>query len=213
LSTSVKTGRKPRTIDVEPIPDIVVNSSELVKAVEYKQDNAPINYLVQHGKDMSKLVDNSLERNHKLTDMVAELRYSLGKIESENHHLTGMNNLLQMEIDRLKLTIEEYNNYEEEEEEETEQENITTINGISSLIQEVKNIMPMLMNKQEPTTINAAAQDPVLPNEFFGENNSMLLSMLVDWYNVDNSMAETLHKVVNLAKTDINKYNLAKSML
>jgi hypothetical protein len=195
----------------EPLT-IQVNSEELKESVKAKNSDAGIvESLSRIITAKEKTIADKDNQLFKLYDQLGTFRSESAQLKEANLTLTGYNEQLSKKIKELE---EELDNLINEEEEESINAPESLIDN--SMISQIKEIMALF---QGPTTSNINAPN-IIPNptditssEFFGESNRGVLMLLSEWYKLDQELLTVLSNIINLAKTDPEKYNLAKTML
>jgi uncharacterized coiled-coil protein SlyX len=197
----------------EPLT-IQVNSEELKESVKARNSDAGIvESLSRIITAKEKTIADKDTQLFKLYDQLGTCKSESAQLKEANLTLTGYNEQLSKKIKELE---EELDNLINEEEEEGESINAPESLVDNSMISQIKEIMALFQGTTTPS-INAPNIVPnpadITSSEFFGESNRGVLILLSEWYQLDQELLTVLNNIINLAKTDPAKYNLAKSML
>ena len=195
----------------EPLT-IQVNSEELKDSVKAKNSDAGIvESLSRIITAKEKTIADKDNQLFKLYDQLGTFRSESAQLKEANLTLTGYNEQLSKKIKELE---EELDNLINEEEEESINAPESLVDN--SMISQIKEIMALFQGSTTPS-INAPNIVPnptdITSSEFFGESNRGVLMLLSEWYQLDQELLTVLNNIINLAKTDPEKYNLAKTML
>jgi hypothetical protein len=197
--------------------DIVVGTQELRESVKAKNSDAGIvDSLSKIISAKEKVIMDKDTQLYKLYDQLGTVREERATLKEANITLEGLNKQLGDKIKDLEAEIQDL--LSEEEEEEDNGSMPKTVAGINTtMINQIKELIGMFNNTDGKQTVNAPNiqpdQNAITSHEFFGENNRGVLLMLQDWYLIDKDLLTVLNGILHLAKTNSDKYNLAKQIL
>jgi hypothetical protein len=195
--------------------DIVVGTQELRESVRAKNSDAGIvDSLSKIISAKEKVIMDKDTQLYKLYDQLGTVREEKATLKEANVTLEGLNVQLGNKIKELENEIQDLLNEEEDEDDSIPK----TVAGIdTSMINQIKDLIGMFNSNPNNQTINAPELTPdansITNKEFFGDNNRAVLLMLQDWYLIDKDLLTVLNGILHLAKTNSDKYNMAKQIL
>jgi len=191
---------------------IQVNSEELKESVKARNSDAGIvESLSRIITAKEKTIADKDTQLFKLYDQLGTFRSESAQLKEANLTLTGYNEQLSKKIKELEEELDNLINEEEEGESINAPESLVD----NSMISQIKEIMALFQGSTPSINAPNIVPNPtdITSSEFFGESNRGVLMLLSEWYQLDQELLTVLNNIINLAKTDPAKYNLAKSML